>query len=296
MTRRGNLNGSITHLVSDVECGSDHYRVDWTINPPVRPGAVCRSAARAQHERYRSTLRSVGASVGALPFLPGLYDSVFVKDVALLGRSSSGALRALLARPRHPQRAGEVSARADALEREGFRLAHARHPLEGGDVLWTGRRALVGHGFRSDRRAAREVAAFAHRPALPLQLVDPAFYHLDTALAYLSGGELLVAEGAIARHDLVRLHDLPEVTAVVTVPRAAAMRFALNFVQVGRRVVLAEGGEWVAERLAVWGYEPTLVPLDQYHLAGGSAACLVAEIVDDAAATVSHTSVAENAA
>lgn len=61
-----------------------------------------------------------------------------------------------------------------------------RHVNEGqGDLLMVGERVLAGYGFRTDQRAHAEIAAVLGLPVVSLELVDPRFYHLDTALAVL---------------------------------------------------------------------------------------------------------------
>src|ERR1700721_2384331 len=57
------------------------------------------------------------------------------------------------------------------------------HVNEGeGDILFTGRTLLAGHGFRSDQAVAAELADLFGLPVVSLRLVDPRYYHLDTAL------------------------------------------------------------------------------------------------------------------
>lgn len=269
-----------THLVSRVTspCG-DGYRVAWRINPHMQPGATRIDIARAQHRALRAALWQAGAQVLELPFVPGCYDCVFVKDAAVLARRE-GKLRALLARPRHPERCAEIASRRRALEQHGFAITAARHRLEGGDVVLAGETLLLGYGFRTDANAVDDLAHFAGRPVLPLRLVDPHFYHLDTAVAWLDSGVLLVAERALPPDDERKLGDVPGVAQVIRVPREEALELGLNVVQIGRQVVIARGAARAAARLQALGYEPVRVPLDQYRLAGGGAACLTASVHD----------------
>ena len=44
---------------------------------------------------------------------------------------------------------------------------------------------LAGYGFRTEPAAHAEAQEVLGRPVVSLKLVDPAFYHLDTALAAL---------------------------------------------------------------------------------------------------------------
>ena len=60
------------------------------------------------------------------------------------------------------------------------------HVNEGeGDFLVVGGLVLAGTGFRTDPGAHTEVQELFGVPVISLQLVDPRFYHLDTALAVL---------------------------------------------------------------------------------------------------------------
>jgi len=270
---------AFTHVVSGLEspCG-DGYRVAWRINPHMRVGSTRPARARAQHDAFRSALIAAGARLLELPFVPGAYDCVFMKDPALLVRREDGSAGALLARARHRERAEEFAARRWQLEAAGFAVDGCESRLEGGDVVRVGERYLLGHGFRSERRAAAALERFTGREVLPLRLTDAALYHLDTAVAYLSGGELLVAEGAIADRDLRALERFQGVRHLEVIPRSQAMAFAANLVQIGDRVILASGAPHMESRLVAWGYRPVVIELDQFIAAGGSAACLVAEV------------------
>ena len=52
-----------------------------------------------------------------------------------------------------------------------------------GDFAWTGRLLLAGTGFRTDPAAHAEAQEVLGVPVVSLRLVDPTYYHLDTALA-----------------------------------------------------------------------------------------------------------------
>lgn len=72
---------------------------------------------------------------------------------------------------------------------EGFEVHHPESVCEGeGDLVPAGRWILAGTGFRTTRAAHREVQEFFGVPVISLTLVDPYFYHLDTALFVLDDG------------------------------------------------------------------------------------------------------------
>lgn len=276
-----------TFAISRVRCERDHprssvctYQVAWSINPHMRPGAAVWRRACAQHRGLVRALRGAGASLVELPFVHGAFDSVFAKDDAVLVGGPGGP-RALLAHPRHAERRGEQVQRARSLARRGFDVVGppAAH-LEGGDVvvLPGGRGALLGVGARSEPGAARALEAFLDAPVTPLALRDPLLYHLDLALAVLSDGTALACEEALAPGALEALARVDGVGRVVPVARADALRFALNLVEVGGTVVMGGEAPRVAAVLRALGRRVVHVPLDEFHLAGGSAACLVARV------------------
>jgi N-dimethylarginine dimethylaminohydrolase len=279
-------------VVSGLFCDKDHargggcaYRVDWSINPHMRAGAsVNLRRACAQHRALVHHLRQAGAEVLQVPFVHGAYDSVFAKDNALL-IERHGRRRALMASPRFGERSREQAARAQMLEALGFeRLSAPRAHFEGGDVVMLpgSASALLGYGQRSSEDAIPSLEDFLGAPVRPLQLQDPYFFHLDLAVAVLEDGTALVCQEALACRGY-GLEGMKGLTRIIPVPYAEAVTFALNLVQVGDAVILGCEAPWTQALLRRLGYRPLVVNLDQFHLAGGSAACLVAEVHSRAA-------------
>ena len=109
--------------------------------------------------------------------------------------------RVLVARFRHPERAAEAEAYLAWFGARGYTTCARRRCVnEGeGDYLVAGDRILAGTGFRTDRAAHEEVAASSSAvPVVSLTLVDPRFYHLDTALAVLDHDEVMYYPAAFS--------------------------------------------------------------------------------------------------
>ncbi len=242
-----------------------------------------------QHGALVRTLRSLGAVVHDVPFVHGALDSVFSKDNAVLVERSHGGVEALLANPRHPERKTEQQARARALASLGVAVAaEASSPLEGGDIVMLpgARGAFLGHGFRSSTRAAQELERFLDRDVTCVELRDPHLYHLDMALSVLDDGTALVCHEALTPEGRRAIECHPAIRAVVCVPRDEAMRFGVNLVQVGSTIVWGADAPATTRALRMAGYAVRRVALDQFHLAGGSAACLVSRVHRQTLATV----------
>jgi N-dimethylarginine dimethylaminohydrolase len=195
--------------------------------------------------------------------------------------SQDGELRALLATMRHGERRNEQRARARWLSARGFDVIEPpRVHIEGGDVamLPAGRGALLGYGQRSTQRAAGVLEAFLCAPVTPLELCDPYLYHLDTALTVLSDGTALVCPEAFTPESLRALTRTEGIQQVIPVAREDALAFGLNLVEVGDTVIVGGSVPRVEALLRGLGRRPVSVRLDQFHLAGGSAACLAARV------------------
>ncbi|MDZ4235739.1 MAG: N-dimethylarginine dimethylaminohydrolase, partial [Dietzia sp.] len=159
-----------------------YFAVEYVINPWMDMSSPVDShRALAQWEQLRQTYLGLGHTVELIEPISGLPDMVYAANG---GTVVDG--RAVVARFAHAERAGESVAYAEWMSRNGYQPCETRHVNEGqGDFLTVGSTLLAGHGFRTDRRAHDEVADHIGVEVVSLELVDPRFYHLDTALAVL---------------------------------------------------------------------------------------------------------------
>lgn len=266
------------------------YRIAWQINPHMRPGAADAVRAEAQHRTLVAELRRAGAEVIELPFVHGAFDSVFIKDNALL-REVSGTRLALLSRFAEDVRQREQADRAHALREHGFEILQMPDVLlEGGDVArYPDGSAFLGHGFRSEKRAEHLLSAFIDGKVVALELTDPWLYHLDTALAVLNDGTVLCCREAFSESSVRRLFAHAG-NDVLFVPREEALGFALNLVQVGDTVLTGSAAPITRRLLEERGLRVQPLKLTEFQLAGGSAACLVSRLYVERRVAISDTS------
>jgi N-dimethylarginine dimethylaminohydrolase len=235
-----------------------------------------------QHGAFVSLLTELGAEVEEVLFVDGMYDSVFVKDSAVLVRRPDGD-HALLAHPYHRERRAEQAARRTALESKRFSVHPApRQSLEGGDVVMLPDRrgAFMGHDFRSSLASAADLERVLDVPVYPLQLCSPHLYHLDMAVTVLDDETVLVCEEALTG-DSVRVLRRAAKGEVISVGMSHARRFALNVVEVGRHLVLPGDFPALRQSLSARGWSTHAIALDEFHNAGGSAGCLVSRVHAD---------------
>ncbi|EFQ81824.1 Amidinotransferase [Aeromicrobium marinum DSM 15272] len=262
-----------------VMCRPTAFAVRYAINPWMDTSvAVDRARALAQWEALVRTYRSHGHTVELIEPLADHPDMVFAANGAVVAGD-----RAYGSRFRYTEREAEAPAHATWLTAHDFAVQPAGHPSEGeGDFLVLAHAVLAGSGFRTDLAAHVEAAAVLDRPVVSLELVDPRFYHLDTALAVLDDGhgeappDIAYFPGAFSRHSRRTLRELfPD---ALLCSEAEALSFGLNAVGDGRHVFLPADATELAGRLAARGYAPVPVDLDEFLKAGGSVKCCTMEL------------------
>ena len=120
-------------------------------------------------------------------------------------------------------------------------------------------------------------AAVLGRPVLPLELVDPRYYHLDTALAVLDGDTIAWLPEAFSPASRARAAPPGSRTRSSPTPADAAV-LGLNAVSDGRHVVLPAQAPRLAAALAERGFEPIPVDLSELLKGGGGVKCCTLEV------------------
>jgi N-dimethylarginine dimethylaminohydrolase len=261
-------------------CPPRYFAVDYVINPWMDPGTpVDVERALFQWRELRDTYRRLGHTVEEIEPQAGLPDMVFA--------ANSGTVvdgRVLGARFRAPQRAAEAEHFRRWFVEHGYRdvtMPTAVNEAEG-DFAWTGGMLLAGTGFRTDPQAHAEAQEVLGVPVVSLRLIDPRYYHLDTALFVLSEATDTTpahvayypeAFSAGSRRVLARL--FPD---AILAGAADAACLGLNGVSDGRNVVLPLEATGLAERLRDAGYEPVLVDIAELRKSGGGPKCCTMEL------------------
>ena len=145
-----------------------------------------------------------------------------------------------------------------------------------GDIVFAGRAIIAGHGFRTDAAAADEVAEFFGLPVLSVRLVDPRFYHLDTALCVLDADTAAYYPAAF--DDAGRATLAGHFAELIEAKDEDAEALGLNAISDGRHVVLPEQATSLAGQLAEKGFEPIGVDMSEFLKAGGGPKCCTLEL------------------
>ncbi|MCX4778020.1 amidinotransferase [Streptomyces sp. NBC_01264] len=255
-------------------CPPAHFKVTYSINPwmdPTKP--VDLPLAMAQWEDLRDRYVALGHTVETLVPDRGLPDMVFAANGALVVDG-----RVLGARFAYPERAAEAEIHLDWFRANGFQDVHEpSHVNEGeGDFAVTATYLLAGRGFRSSPLSHDEAQEFFGRPVIGLDLVDPRYYHLDTALSVLDGDEIMYYPDAFSEGSRAVLRRLFPDALIARAEDAAAL--GLNAVSDGRHVLLPQEATGLLAPLRERGFEPVPMDLGELLKGGGSVKCCTQEL------------------
>lgn len=260
-------------------CRPEHFTVSYRINPWMHPEQPTDTElALTQWSTLYNTYLGLGFEVNLIDPVPGQPDMVysanggFVLDGIAYGASFT-----------YPERQAEGPAYMEWFWRNGFEVRYPDSVNEGeGDFLLVGERILAGHGFRSDTGSHQEVAAIFGREVVPLRLVDPRFYHLDTAIAVLDPGlgndraNIAYLPAAFDEDSRSRLQGLYPDAIEVGLDDATVL--GLNSYSDGLNIVIASRATGFERQLRERGYHPIGVDLSELLRGGGGVKCCTLEL------------------
>ncbi|MGV8883814.1 MAG: dimethylargininase [Rhodoglobus sp.] len=254
-------------------CRPDFFTVVYRINPwmdPQQPTDT--SLAVRQWQTLYDTYIDLGFDVKLIDPIDGLPDMVyaanggFVIDNIAYGASFTYAQR-------QPEGPAYMTWFAD----NGFDVRIPANVNEGeGDFLLVAGVVLAGMGFRSASDSHKELAEIFGREVVSLNLVNPSFYHLDTAIAVLDDSNIAYLESAFDEESLTKLRTLFPDAIIATEEDAAVL--GLNSFSDGFNVVIASRATDFERQLRERGYNPIGVDLSELLLGGGGVKCCTLEL------------------
>lgn len=261
-------------------CPPDHFDIEYVINPWMdTDNRVDPDRARRQWDDLVATLRSLGDTIEFVDPDPRCPDMTFSGDGGMVVDKYF-----IPSNFRVAERRLEVGHYVDWFSARGFTIADYDPDIffEGlGDVVFHGRRAVFGHGIRSDRRSLDLLRRFV--PDLEIlcemRIVDDRFFHLAMALAFLDDHTVLYYPPAFDADSVAQLKAaLPHAIAVSDAD--ACGYFACNNLVIGNKVLIDGATPQLVEQLAECGFEIIICPMSEFKKSGGSLRCLVLSFVE----------------
>ena len=151
--------------------------------------AIDFALAQQQHRDYQSALSSLGCEVVVVPAPPGLADSVFIEDTALVLDDI-----AVMLRPGVASRQPEVAGVAEVLQQ--YKPLKAIEPpgtIDGGDLLRVGNRIFAGLSTRSNQSGIQQLRDIVSDFGMTVETVETTkCLHLKSAVSEVAPGTLLI--------------------------------------------------------------------------------------------------------
>jgi len=254
-------------------CRPEYFTVSYRINPWMFPeNPTDQDLAMSQWLYLYETYQRLGIDVDLIDPIEGLPDMVYAANGGfVLDGIAYGA------KFRHAERAAEGPAYLAHLANRGFDAHEAVEVNEGeGDFLLVGDVILAAHGFRSEGGSHEELATLFGRPVISLTLINPNYYHLDTALAVLDENTIAYLPSAFdAESNRVLQERYPD--AIIANEEDAAV-LGLNLYSDGKNVVMAEQATTLRRDIESRGFVTHGVNLSELLLGGGGVKCCTLEL------------------
>lgn len=252
-------------------CQPTYFDILYEINAWMDKGnPLDKDLARKQWNNLYETYLLLGHEVELIEPIEGLPDMVFTANGGLIYRDKT-----VLSNFKHPERQNETQ-----LFEKWF-LSHLPENetlmpngyFEGeGDALFVGDKLYGGYGFRSSKAVYEQITGFLDVEVVPLELVDPRFYHFDTCFSVLDSKTAAYFPDAFSEEAQELIENNTPNT--IKVGEKDAEAFGLNMFSDGNNVVVAEQAEDFRRELENRGYTVHTVDVSEFKKSGGGIKCL----------------------
>jgi N-dimethylarginine dimethylaminohydrolase len=270
-------------------CTPDYFGIEYEINPwmNLRIGSDAGTAFQ-QWTALEHTIRELGVAIDLIEPVPGLPDLVFTANAGMVYRNLF-----VLSRFRYGVRQREAPYFDKWAKDHGFDVVQMPegYNFEGaGDALFCGETLFAGYRFRSDVRSHHWIGERLGVEVLPLELIDPRFYHLDTCFCPLAPDAAMYYPGAFDEYGRSVLRE--RVPSLIEAAPEEAISFSCNAVVMGKTVILNAGATKLTTALAERGYSVRALEFSEFIKSGGSAKCLTLRTDGEEAASFKYEGLA----
>ena len=217
--------------------------------------------AQQQHRDYQSALSSLGCEVVVVPAPPGLADSVFIEDTALVLDDI-----AVMLRPGVASRQPEVAGVAEVLQQ--YKPLKAIEPpgtIDGGDLLRVGNRIFAGLSTRSNQSGIQQLRDIVSDFGMTVETVETTkCLHLKSAVSEVAPGTLLINTDWISSSAFKDFEMIP-------VDKEET--HAANALRIGKNLIYPSSFPRTMDALVNRGIDVLPVDLTELQKAEGAVTC-----------------------
>lgn len=259
-------------------CKPGYFNVSYVINPWMNTniGRVNQPLAIKQWQTLFDILTNM-AEINLIEPVAGLPDMVFTANAGLVNKHK----QVIVSNFRYPERQNESQHYCKYFTEAGYKIINIPEEIvfEGaGDALFDSNGELwIGSGPRSDAVAAKIINNAMHMDVNSVELIDPRWYHLDTAFCPISGGYVLAYQKAFSVSSISLIQNKLG-NKVIWVSDQDAIDFACNAVCLDHEIILYRASNELKAALKRYNFSVTEIDVSEFIKSGGSCKCMTLEI------------------
>lgn len=251
-------------------CPPEHFDVNYSINAWMDvSNRVDTSLASEQWLRLHQSISSLEETI-FMDAIKDLPDLVFTANAGIVHKNIF-----IPSNFKFSERQNETKYFELFFLKNGYNILKLpiSYNFEGaGDMLLFNDFYFGGHGFRTDLKSYDFLGKILGVKIIPLNLINPYFYHLDTAFCPLSADSAMFFPGAFSEESIETINS--NIETRIEVPENEAMKFACNAVVSENYVFMPSGCPETVSALHELGFTVHEFDMSEFQKSGGACKCL----------------------
>ncbi len=244
--------------------------LDYVINPWMSPGTINKKKTEQQWSQLVKLYEKLGIIVLTINQQKGNPDMVFAADQGIVFGK-----KVLLSRFWCKERKEETKYYKKWFEENDFTISYLPKDVyfegHGDSYLWNDK-ILIGTGYRADENTCQAVGNILNHEVIPLEIVDPLFYHLDVGFFPLNNTTAFYYPHAFSEKSRGVLKKL--VPNLIEFSKGEAYGFGANSIVTDKYVIHQTGNPTFQKKLKDLGYTSLQVDVGEFMKSGGGIHCL----------------------
>jgi len=244
--------------------------LNYAINPWMKPGSIDKKKALLEWKQLVEAYQEQGIIVEVIEQQKNNPDMVFATDQGIVTGKS-----VLLSKFWCDERKNESKHYEKWFKDNGYAISYLPNDVyfegNGDSFLWNNN-LFIGIGYRADQKTCNAVGKLLNREIIPLEIIDPKFYHLDVGLFPLNNETIFYYPPAFSQKSRGVLKKL--VPHLIEFSKEEAYGFCANSVVTDHHVIQQKGNPSFKEKLDTLGYQSVAVNMDEFQKSGGGIHCL----------------------
>jgi N-dimethylarginine dimethylaminohydrolase len=244
--------------------------LNYVINPWMTPGAIDNKKAVKQWSELVEIYEELGITITHIDQQEGSPDMVFSTDQGIVEGKN-----VLLSRFWCKERRNETYYYEKWFAENGYAITYLPDDIffEGnGDSARWNDKLFIGIGYRADKKTCNTISKLLQLDVIPLEIIDPKFYHLDVGFFPLNNETIFYYPPAFSQKSRGVLKKL--VPNLIEFTKDEAFGFCANSIVTDKYVIHQTGNPTFQRKLKNLGYTSLEIEVGEFMKSGGGIHCL----------------------